>query len=138
VAQPRPAPGRVRRREQAQLLRAGLDNRLHVLDRPADQRRQLERLKAGRGVIPVKLIPSCGNSNLAPKITIDYTGAGFGDVDETVAWVSSADTGSTMRWDASAGQYIYNLDRKNKTAGNYELSITVAGIQVLTAEFDLK
>jgi len=94
--------------------------------------------KAGRGVIPVKLIPSCGNGNLAPTITINYAGAGGGAINETVESVSSADTGSEMRWDSSAGQYVYNLAAKDKTAGAYTLSIKVAGIEVLTVGFDLK
>ena len=94
--------------------------------------------KPGRGVLPVKLIPSCGNGNLAPAIAIDYTGAGNRAVNEEVASVSSADKGTTMRWDATAGQYIYNLETKRKTAGHYTLSIKVAGIEVLAVAFTLK
>jgi hypothetical protein len=94
--------------------------------------------KAGRGVIPVKLIPSCGNGQLAPQITLRYSGAGNKVVNETVTSVSSADTGSTMRWDAAAGQYIYNLRAKAKTAGKYTLSIKVSGIEVLAVDFKLR
>jgi hypothetical protein len=94
--------------------------------------------KAGRGVIPVKLIPSCGNGKLAPKITLRYSGAGNKVVNETVTSVSSADTGSTMRWDASAGQYLYNLHTKAKTAGKYTLSIKVSDIEVLAVDFKLR
>jgi hypothetical protein len=94
--------------------------------------------KAGRGVIPVKLIPSCGNGSLAPTITVAYTGSGTGAINEGVNSVSSSDTGTTMRWDASAGQYIYNLDAKNKTAGSYKLSIKVAGNEVHSVGLDLK
>jgi hypothetical protein len=94
--------------------------------------------KAGRGVLPLKLIPSCGNGSLAPAITIDYTGSGNAAINEEVASVSSADTGTTMRWDARAGQYIYNLKTKRKSAGHYTLSIKVAGIEVLAVAFDMK
>jgi hypothetical protein len=94
--------------------------------------------KAARGVIPVKLIPSCGNGQLAPQITLRYSGAGNKVVNETVTSVSSADTGSTMRWDAAAGQYIYNLRAKAKTAGKYTLSIKVSGIEVLAVDFKLR
>ena len=94
--------------------------------------------KAGRGVIPVKLIPSCGNGNLAPKIALRYSGSGGKVVNETVTSVSSADTGSTMRWDASARQYIYNLQTKAKTAGKYTISIKVSDIEVLAVDFKLR
>lgn len=94
--------------------------------------------KAGRGVIPVKLIPSCGNGNLVPKITLMYSGTGDKVANETVTSVSSADHGSTMRWDASAGQYIYNLQTKAKSAGKYTISIKVTDIQVLAVDFKLR
>jgi hypothetical protein len=89
--------------------------------------------------VSIKLIPSCGNGNLAPTLTISYTGApGDEAVNETVSSVSSADTGTTMRWDASAGQYIYNLDAKSKTAGDYTLTLKVSDIEVLTVAVTLK
>jgi hypothetical protein len=94
--------------------------------------------KAGRGVIPLKLIPSCGNGSLAPKITITYSGAGDEVVNEAVKSVSAADSGSTMRWDASAGQYIYNLDTRAKTAGAYRISVKVSEIEVLAVDFKLR
>src|SRR3954451_22541749 len=96
------------------------------------------QFKAGRGALPVKLVPSCGNGKLAPTITIDYTGPGNSAVNEQVSSVSSADKGTTMRWDGSSAQYIYSLAMKKKTAGAYTLSIKVAGIEVLSVGFHLK
>ena len=43
-----------------------------------------------------------------------------------------------MRWDASAGQYIYNLQTKAKSAGKYTISIKVTDIQVLAVDFKLR
>ena len=96
------------------------------------------RLKAGRGALPVKLIPTCANGTLAPTISLDYTGSGNAALNEQVSSVSAADKGTTMRWDASAGQYIYNLATKKKTAGAYTLSIKVGGIEVLAVAFHLR
>jgi hypothetical protein len=93
--------------------------------------------KAKRGVIPVKLV-GCTNPNLAPQISIVQTsGSSPGPVND-VSSVSAADTGTTMRFDPTAGQYIYNLDVSSLAgAGSYTLTITVAGETVATVVFGL-
>ena len=92
--------------------------------------------KAKRGVVPVKLV-GCANPNLAPQISLERTsGANPGPVDE-VNSVSAADSGTTMRYDPTAGQYIYNLSVANLGVGTYKLTITVGGLTVTTVSFGL-
>jgi hypothetical protein len=92
--------------------------------------------KAKRGAIPVKLT-GCANPKLAPQISVTRTsGASPGPVDE-ISSVSSADTGTTMRYDPTAGQYIYNLSTDTLGVGSYTLTITVAGEKVATITFGL-
>jgi hypothetical protein len=90
-----------------------------------------------RGAIPVKLTPSCGDSTLAPRIAITYTGGGLAAPNETVSSVGAADAGATMRWDASAGHYVYNLATKDKDAGQYRLSFNIAGVEAASIAFGL-
>ena len=89
-----------------------------------------------RGVIPVKLKPSCGDATLAPTIKITYTGDAPAAPNETVSSVGSANTGATMRW--AGGHYIYNLAVKGKAPGEYRLSFNVAGVEAASAVFTLK
>jgi hypothetical protein len=89
-----------------------------------------------RGVIPVKLKPSCGASTLAPTIKITYTGEAAAGPNETVSSVGSANTGATMRW--AGGHYIYNLAVKGKAPGEYRLSFNVAGVEAASVGFTLK
>jgi hypothetical protein len=92
--------------------------------------------KAKRGVIPVKLV-GCDNPGLAPEISINRTsGSNPGPVDE-VSSVSAADSGTTMRFDPTAGQYIYNLSAADLGSGTYTLTITVGGLLVATVNFGL-
>jgi hypothetical protein len=89
-----------------------------------------------RGVIPVKLKPSCGDRTLAPTIKIAYTGEAAAAPNETVSSVGSANRGSTMRW---AGEhYIYNLAVKGKAAGEYRLSFNIAGVEAASVVFTLR
>ncbi|HZC53772.1 MAG TPA: hypothetical protein VE441_14915, partial [Mycobacterium sp.] len=90
--------------------------------------------RAKRGVVPVKLV-GCPVSALAPTITVSRTsGSNPGSVDE-VSSVSAADTGTTMRYDPSTGQYVYNLSLSAFGVGSYTVTITVNGIAVATATF---
>ena len=89
-----------------------------------------------RGVIPVKLKPSCGDGTLAPAIKITYTGDAPAAPNETVTSVGSANTGATMRW--AGGHYIYNLAVKGKAPGEYRLSFNGAGVEAASAVFTLK
>ena len=89
-----------------------------------------------RGVIPVKLKPSCGDGTLAPTIKISYTGEAAAGPNETVSSVGSANTGATMRW--AGKQYIYNLALKGKAPGTYRLSFNVAGVEAASVAFTLR
>ena len=71
--------------------------------------------------IPVKLrIVDCVGkpvSGLAPQVSLVRTASGDGAVNESVDVVSVPDDGKTMRYDATAGQYIYNLSTKRSVFG---------------------
>jgi hypothetical protein len=72
-------------------------------------------------------------SGLAPQVALSRTStATSGTVNEEVTTVSVPDEGKTMRYDASAGQYIYNLSTKRSVfaagggaldLGGYTLSV---------------
>jgi hypothetical protein len=89
-----------------------------------------------RGVIPVKLKPSCGDRKLAPTIKITYTGEAPAGPNETVSSVGSANTGATMRW--AGGHYHYNLAVKGKAPGQYRLSFNIAGVEAASVVFTLR
>ena len=89
-----------------------------------------------RGVIPVKLKPSCGARKLAPAISITYTGDAAAGPNETVLPAGSANTGATMRW--AGGHYIYNLAVKGKAPGTYRLGFNVAGVEAASVVFTLR
>ena len=89
-----------------------------------------------RGVIPVKLKPSCGDGALAPTIKITYTGEAAAAPNETVSSVGAANRGATMRW--AGGHYIYNLAVKGKAPGHYRLSFNVAGVEAASVGFTLR
>lgn len=92
--------------------------------------------------IPVKLrIVDCQGqpvAGLAPQINLVKTSSIVnGTVNEPVDTVSVPDDGKTMRYDAAAGQYIYNLSTKRSIfaagggaldLGRYTLSINGSGI----------
>ncbi|HET7654029.1 MAG TPA: PKD domain-containing protein [Acidimicrobiales bacterium] len=99
--------------------------------------------------IPVKIrVTDCNGTpvgTLAPSVALRKVGAGTtGDVE--VVSTSAADTGQTMRWDGSAGQYIYNLSTKRSTFNNgadladgrYELTISSPTFDRVVVEFTLK
>lgn len=88
-----------------------------------------------RGVIPVKLKPSCGDRKLAPAIKLTYTGDAAAGPNETVSPAGSANSGATMRW--AGGQYIYNLAVKGKAPGTYRLGFDVAGVEAASVVFTL-
>lgn len=83
----------------------------------------------------MKVAPSCGDGTLAPTIEITYTGDSDSAPNEAVSSVSSADSGATMRWDAAAGQYIYNLATNRKAAGQYRVSFMVGGVEATSVTF---
>jgi hypothetical protein len=52
-------------------------------------------------------------------------GTGLGEVIEQATSVSSADSGNMMRYDADAGQYIYNWDLSELVNGTYAVVVDV-------------
>ncbi|MDP9299430.1 MAG: thrombospondin type 3 repeat-containing protein [Actinomycetota bacterium] len=81
--------------------------------------------------IPVKIrVTDCSStvvSGLSPQIAVRrISGVTPPTGDEEIASTSGADTGTTMRFDATAGQYIYNLATKSlaDSSATYEIRIT--------------
>jgi hypothetical protein len=62
-------------------------------------------------------------ANLRAKIYVaKVTDAVVGSDVEPVS-TSAADSGNTFRYDASAGQYIFNLATKSLSAGAWQISV---------------
>lgn len=81
--------------------------------------------------VPVKIrVTDCDSqpvSGLSPQISVQrMSGSTPSGTDEAVVSSSGADTGTTMRYDASAGLYIYNLATKSlaDSTATYQLKIT--------------
>ena len=79
--------------------------------------------------VPVKIQLKDANGNpvstAVNTITAQkYTNAVLGTVLETVTSTTSS-TGNVMRYDATSGQYIFNLSTKGWTSGSYHLTITL-------------
>jgi predicted outer membrane repeat protein len=102
------------------------------------------------GTIPVKItVKDCdGNfvSTLAPTVSLTKTGLSSGEVNEIVS-STAADSGNTMRWDATANQYVFNLSTRRSqfnggsdlTVGHYVLTISDPSfVYNAVAEFDIK
>jgi hypothetical protein len=95
--------------------------------------------------IPVKIrITDCNGtvvSGLSPVITVTKVNPNPppDGIAETTASTSGADTGTTMRFDAASGQYIYNLATKQLSDGTATYKITITGpFAPVTANFGLK
>lgn len=66
---------------------------------------------------------SAGITNLQSRLYLQRTGNGAtGTVLEAIS-TSNATTGSLFRYDATSGQYIFNLNTKTLSAGTYQLRI---------------
>jgi VCBS repeat-containing protein len=99
--------------------------------------------------IPVKLrVTDCGGASVG-SLTLTVHLARIDPSAESVNEVvssSAADTGTTMRFDGSGSQYIFNLSTKlsqfnlghDLTTGTYHLWITGAGIAQVDAYFDAR
>ena len=76
--------------------------------------------------VPVKFQltgASAGIKDLSARLYLQRVGAGAtGTVLEAIS-TSNATTGNLFRYDATAGQYIFNLDTKTLSAGTYQLRI---------------
>jgi hypothetical protein len=98
--------------------------------------------KAG-STIPVKItVANCNGASvggLLPTVkAVKYDNQADGtDVESSSP--ANPDPGTQMRYDATAGQYIYNLGTKGQTAGDYKLTISDASFASdVIAYFSLK
>lgn len=94
-----------------------------------------------KSTIPVK-IQLTGDSAGTPngKFTISLSklaGTIWGTDDESVI-STSAHSGTTMRYDSSADQYIFNFGTSKITAGTYRVTVTLDDGTIRTAEFGLR
>jgi hypothetical protein len=95
--------------------------------------------------IPVKIkVTDCNGGvvgGLTPQIAVKKTSGSTppSGLDETISSTSGADSGTTMRFDATAGQYIYNLATKSlaDSSATYEIRIT-GPFTTVTAYFGTK
>jgi hypothetical protein len=102
--------------------------------------------------VPVKFTLACGQTSYADAVAklfvkkSDSTVAG--DVNEVIS-TSNATTGNLFRYDATAGQYIFNLSTKSGytdangqtqtfSAGTWQITIKFADGTTKTATFDIK
>jgi len=95
--------------------------------------------------IPVKVrITDCNSSpvaGLAPDISaVKLDGTTESAVNEDISSTSAADTGAEMRYDATAGQYIYNLATKSLSGqGTYRVKVSDSTISSpVVGQFDIK
>jgi hypothetical protein len=95
--------------------------------------------------IPVKIrVTDCNGGvvgGLTPQIAVKKISGSTppSGLDETISSTSGADSGTTMRFDATAGQYIYNLATKSlaDSSATYEIRIT-GPFTTVTASFGTK
>jgi hypothetical protein len=95
--------------------------------------------------IPVKIkVTDCigiSVSGLTPQISVRKISGSTPPtgVDEVIASTSAADSGTTMRYDTTAGQYIYNLATKSLSDSSATYTITITGpFATVTANFGTK
>jgi hypothetical protein len=91
--------------------------------------------------VPVKFQltgASAGITNLSARLYLQRVGAGAtGTVLEAVS-TSSATTGNLFRYDATSGQYVFNLNTKTLSAGTYQLRIDLGDGVSRTVNISLK
>jgi HYR domain len=91
--------------------------------------------------VPVKFQlsgASAGISNLSARVYLQRIGAGAtGTVLEAIS-TSNATTGNLFRYDATSGQYIFNLNTKTLSAGTYQLRIDLGDGVLHTVNITLK
>jgi hypothetical protein len=95
--------------------------------------------------VPVKIkVTDCSGAmvdGLTPQISVKKISGSTPPtgVDETIASTSGADSGTTMRFDATAGQYMYNLATKSLADSSATYQITIKGpFADVTAMFGTK
>jgi len=98
-----------------------------------------------KSTIPVKIkIADCDGSfpsTLEPQISVQKLNGGTPSGTEEASSTSAADSGTTMRFDLSNQQYIYNLATKplSDSSATYQIKITITQTgQTIYATFGLK
>jgi hypothetical protein len=91
--------------------------------------------------VPVKFQltgASAGISNLSARLYLQRVGAGAtGTVLEAIS-TSNATTGNLFRYDATSGQYIFNLNTKTLSTGAYQLRVDLGDSVSRTVNISLK
>jgi len=91
--------------------------------------------------VPVKFQltgASAGINNLVARLYLQRIGPGAtGTVLEAIS-TSNATTGNLFRYDATSGQYIFNLNTKTLSAGTYKLRIDLGDGVLRTVNITLK
>ena len=90
--------------------------------------------------IPVKFAltaASAGIGNLVATLWVQRVNAAPGSEVEAIS-TSNATTGNLFRYDATAGQYIFNLGTKTLSAGTYQLRIDLGDGVLHTVNITLR
>ena len=91
--------------------------------------------------VPVKFQltgASAGITDLAARLYLQRTGAApTGGVLEAIS-TSSATTGNLFRYDATSGQYVFNLSTKTLSVGTYQLRVDLGDGVTRTVNISLK
>jgi hypothetical protein len=91
--------------------------------------------------VPVKFQltgASAGINNLVARLYIQRIGPGGAGSDIEAISTSNATTGNMFRYDATAGQYIFNLGTKTLSTGTYKLRIDLGDGVLRTVNITLK
>ncbi len=91
--------------------------------------------------VPVKFQlsgASAGISNLVARLYIQRIGPGGTGADIEAISTSNATTGNLFRYDATSGQYIFNLGTKTLSTGTYKLRIDLGDGVLRTVNITLK
>jgi hypothetical protein len=91
--------------------------------------------------VPVKFQltgASAGINNLVARLYIQRIGPGGAGSDIEAISTSNATTGNLFRYDATAGQYIFNLGTKTLSTGTYKLRIDLGDGVLRTVNITLK
>lgn len=97
--------------------------------------------KAG-STVPVKFqLKDANNNNISTATaSLKYAKISIGAIGSDVEAVSTAasTSGSLFRYDASSGQYIFNLSTKGLAAGTYRLTVTLDDGMAYSVQISLK
>jgi hypothetical protein len=91
--------------------------------------------------VPVKFQltgASAGITNLSASLYLQRVGAGITGTTLEAISTSNATTGNLFRYDATSGQYIFNLNTKTLSVGTYQLRIDMGDGAVRTVNISLK